>query len=407
MRFPFFVARRYFFTRKKKNFIHFISILSVAGVAISTAALIIVLSVFNGLADLFHSLYNSFDPPLKVEALRGKTFGILAPRLDSIRNLEGVAYVTETLEDYAYVKYREASMVVTIKGMSDNFSDQHRIDDRIVEGTPKLRDGDIRFALLGKGVQHILSVSTEETQYALQIHYIRDVKTYSMDPSSMYSHKSIRPGGVFSIEKGIDENYIFVPLDFARELLNVPDRLSALEIKLTEDADIRKAQQQIQGIVGDQFAVLTNEEQHKDLYRLLRFEKLFTFLALSLLILVASINIFFSLMMLALDKQKDISILCAMGAPRQVIRAIFIAEGAIIAFSGAMLGILAGAGLVWLQEHVGLVSMGIESSVVNNYPVHLLASDVALTLAVIVVITIIVSLRPSYLASRSYSLKEL
>lgn len=406
MNLPLFIARRYFFSRRKKNFIHVISGLSMLGVAFATAALIVVLSVFNGLEVLLRSLYTSFDPELKIEAVEGKTFTVDEDFLNQINTVPGVLRVTEVIEDYAYVRYRDAAMVVTVKGVSDTFLDQHRLDDHLVEGELKLYRDSIPFAILGRGVRYTLSAEVEDDMRALRLYYIKDTRPGSLNPSSLYAQKSIRPGGVFSIEKNVDENYIFVPLDFAKELFQSGNRRTALEVQ-TDGSHTSDVKQALQEKLGAGFHVLTNEEQHKDLYRLLRIEKLFTFLSLSLLLVVASINIFFSLMMLSIDKKKDISVLSSLGAAPSLIRNVFLMEGALISFVGAVVGLLIGWGLCFLQDRVGLVGMGMENAIVSNYPVDLRPTDFASTIFVIILVSFLVSFRPAVLASRAYSLSHL
>lgn len=378
-----------------------------AGVAFSTAALIIVLSVFNGLEGLLRSLYTSFDPELKIEALKEKSFEVNGDLLKKIKSVEGVEIVTEVIEDYAYVRYRDADMVAIIRGVSDNFIDQHRLDEHIIYGDLKLKKDSIPFAILGAGVRSTLSVAVEEEMYALQVFYIKNTKSKSLNPSSLYSRKSIRPTAVFSIEKNYDENYIFLPLSFARDLLDYGNKRTSLEVKTTASVDVSKVKKQLDRILGDQFAVLTNEEQHKDLYRLLKFEKLFTFLALSLLIIVGSINIFFSLMMLAIDKKKDVTLLTAMGARQSLIKQIFLSEGALISFIGAGIGLFLGGAICFLQDQFGLVGMGMENAIVSSYPVKMRWTDFAVTAAMITAITFIISYYPAHKASRFYSTEYL
>lgn len=375
--------------------------LSMVGIAFSTAALIIVLSVFNGLEGLLRSLYTSFDPEIKIELVKGKSFEATDELLTTLRSIEEVDIVTEVIEDYAYVRYRDADMVVTMKGMSDNFIDQHRLDNHIVDGELMLRRNGIQYAIIGRGVQYALSVGIEENIFPLQIFYIKNSTSKSLDPSQLYAQNALQPGGVFSIEKTYDENFIFVPLDFARDLLNYGSKRTALEIKTKTGSNVNEVQGKIKETLGEAYRVLTNEELHKDLYRLLKIEKLFTFLALSMLILVASINIFFSLMMLALDKKKDIAILSAIGAHESFVQKIFLNEGALIAFLGATIGLVLGGGICWLQDTYGLVGMGMENAIVNSYPVKMKLSDFLLTALVIVSITAIVSFYPAYKASRA------
>ncbi len=403
-----FIAKRYLLSKRKKNFINIISVLSVVGVAFSTAALIIVLSVFNGLGDLLGSINNSFDPQLKIESALGKSFASDEILLNKIKGVNGVEIVTEAIEDFAYVRYRDADMVATIRGVSDNFIDQKRLDGHIVAGDLKLNEKGIPLAIVGSGVRYTLSIALEDDMYALQIYYIKNTKANaSLDPSKLYARQSIRAGGVFSIEKNFDENYIFLPLRFVEELLNYENKRTSLEVKTSTGSSIEKVQQELKKVLGEDFRVLTNEEQHKDLYRLFKLEKLFTFLALSVLLLVGSINIFFSLMMLAIDKKKDITILSAVGADQNLIRKIFLTEGALISGIGAAIGLLLGGTICWLQDQYGLVSMGMENAVIPNYPVKLELNDFFYVGLVTVVITMIVSIYPASLASKTYSTKHL
>lgn len=379
------------------------------GVAFITAALVIVLSVFNGLEDLLHSLNNSFDPEIKIEATRGKSFRLTEGLLDSVKSIQGVSYVTEVIEDYAYVRYRtdNNNQVITLKGVSDNFIDQNRIPEaNMVEGKLRLRENGINYAIIGRGVQYTLSVAVGDNMFPLQMFYIKNTRA-TLDPSQMYSKMNILTGGVFSIVQQFDENYVIVPLEFAQQLLNYGNKRTALEIKTSAGANIFDVERALQTQLGDSFNVLNHEEQHKDIYRLLKIEKLFTFLSFSVLLGIGSINIFFSLMMLALDKKRDISILSAMGAPQNLIRNIFLYEGALIAATGALTGILLGAEFCLLQQRYGFISMGMENAVMDGYPMELRLPDLLYTLLVVSVVTFVISIRPAVLASRTSSVQHL
>ncbi len=408
MNLPFFIARRYLFSKRKANFINIISILAIGGIAFSTAALIIVLSVFNGLEDLLRSLNNSFDAEIKIEAREGKSFEVSAVLLNKIKSVEGVDIVTEVIEDYAYLRFRDANQVVIIKGVSDNFINQKRIPaENIVEGELKLSDGPINYAIIGRGIQYTLSISTNDPLYPLQVYYIKNVNSVGLDPSKLYAKQNIIPGGVFSIVQNFDENYILVPLRFTQELFGYGNKRTSFEIKTLNGADIFKVEERIQQEIGSAFNVLNHEEQHQDLYKLLKMEKLFTFLSLTMLLIIGSINIFFSLMMLALDKKKDISILNAMGAHAGQIRRIFMTEGLLIGFSGAFLGLILGSIFCWLQWKYGIISMGMETSITQGYPIKVKASDFFYTGLVISIITFLIALHPARLASRMAAVKHL
>lgn len=407
MNLSFFIARRYLLSKRKKNFINIISILSLIGVAFSTAALIIVLSVFNGLGDLLRSLNNSFDPEIKIQAEAGKSFHVSDAWLSKIKSVEGVEIVTEVIEDYAYLRYRDANQIVTLKGVSDNFLEQHRIDEKIVDGKLQLMEGNIPYAIIGRGIQYALSIAVGDDQHAMQLYYINTIKSGSLDPSKLYSRKSILPGASFSIIQGFDENYVIVPLNFSKELLNYGDKRTSLEIKTNADANVLQVQASLKSLLGKEFSVLNAEEQHKDLYRLMKMEKLFFFLAFSILLAISSINIFFSLMMLAIDKKKDISVLAAMGADSRLIKNIFLFEGTMIAVSGALFGLALGGFFCWLQLKFGLISMGMQTSVTEGYPIKVIPSDFLLTMLVVVIITFLTSYRPAIMASRAPEVQNL
>jgi lipoprotein-releasing system permease protein len=380
-----------------------------AGVALTTAALVIVLSVFNGLADLLQTINNSFDPEIKIQASRGKSFEVSPELISKIKAVDGVEIVTEVIEDYAYLRYRKANQVVTIKGVGDNFIDQNRIPpENIVEGELKLRDGDINYAIVGKGIQYTLSIAVNDPMFPLEFFYIKNVKpSVTMDPSQYYSKQNIVPGGVFYIVQQFDENYVIVPLEFARDLLNYGNKRTSIEVKTKEGRSIFAVEAGIQQALGGSFTVLNHEEQHQDLYRLLKMEKLFAFLALTMLLVIGSINIFFCLMMLALDKKKDISVLSSMGANQQMVRNIFLAEGVLIAALGAFVGLVLGGVLCWLQITYGLISMGMETSVTQGYPIKVKWTDFLLTLGVVALITTLISFRPAKLASSLIGHNEL
>ncbi len=386
-----------------------ISGLGMAGVAFCTAALIIVLSVFNGLGDLLRSLHLAFDPALKIEAARGKSFLVDDALIAKIENTAGVELVTQVIEDFAYVRYRDADMVAILRGVSNNFLDQNRLDNSMVQGTLELIRGDsIPCAIIGTGVQQTLTVDVEEPFYPLQVFYIKDLSgRIAADPSRMYARQTLLPVGVFAIEQHYNDQYMLVPLSFMQQLLQYGDKRTSLEIKLEANASAQATQARLKSTLGDAYRILTNEEQHQDIYRILKMEKLFMFLALSLLILVGSINIFFSLMMLAIDKRKDISVLVALGASPKTVRRIFLAEGALMSFTGAAVGLALGGLLCWLQDQFGLVGMGMESAIVSSYPVKMKLSDLLLTGGMLVISTVLIALYPAQKAAKTYSVEHL
>jgi lipoprotein-releasing system permease protein len=371
-----------------------------SGVAVGTMALVIVLSVFNGLEELIKELNQNFDPELKIEASRAKSFELSAQLLDSIRSTEGVAIVTQVVEDNAYVKYRNDEMVVKLKGVENNFIDHHRMDGNITQGRLVLEEDGVSYALIARGVQNALSINRLSNMYALTFYYPKRTKTSGLNPANLTKQKIILPAGVYAIEKQYDMNYVFVPLDFALDLFDYDNRRTSLEIKVRNDHGIDEVKERLQGVLGDEFKVLTSEEIHADFFKVLKIEKLFVFIIFSFILAMASFNIFFSLTMLAIDKRRDIAILASMGANKHLIKSVFLAEGAIISLSGAATGLLLGLIICAIQQQFGIVSMGMQTAVIDAYPVKMQFPDFLYTGMSIVLITLLSSYRPAVIASK-------
>ncbi len=396
----FFIAARYFQSKKKRNFITILSRISMIGVAVGTMALVIVLSVFNGLEDLIKGLYASFDAELKIEPALGKSFEVDEEWLNGISQMEGVAVLTEVIEDNALFRYGDNQLVATLKGVSGNFLDQGRFDKGYFQGDLSLGEEGQPQAIIGRGVSYFLSIELDQGFDLMQVYYPKAPRAGSIDPNSMYNREVIKPVGIFSIEKQFDDEYIIVPLDFAQRLLNYGDKRTALEIKVAEGYDVQRLKRRIREKVGGDFLVKDSDEQHASLLMTIRLEKLFVFITLTFILAVASFNIFFSLSMLAIEKKKDIAVLFAMGAPERLIKSIYIKEGAIIALSGALVGLVLGFVICWLQDTFGLVSLGVTSSIVESYPVKMQVADFIYTSLSVILITFLASYRPALIASR-------
>jgi len=377
------------------------------GVALGTAALVVVLSVFNGLEDLIRSLYSSFDPEIKVESAEGKWFGLDEGIIEQVSNTAGVAVVSQIIEDNALVRYKDSEMVVRLKGVSENFRDQKRLEKVLVNGTADLKKGDVNYAIMGLGVVHNLSISSNDEFTSLQIYYPKNTQRRSANPSNLYNQKAILPGGIFAIEKQYDEQFVFVPLSFAEDLFQYQDRRTSLEIKVEEGEEIEEVQKALKATLGSDFLVTNKDEQHPSLFRAIKIEKLFALLAFFFILGLASLSTFFTLNMLALDKQKDISVLLAMGAPRRLVKGIFIQEGAIISLVGAGIGLVFGFLLCLTQIEFGLISMGMETSVVSAYPVKMEAMDFVYTAICVIIITFLASYRPAAIAAKTSLLPNL
>lgn len=401
MNLPYFIAKKYFFSKKKKNFINVIAIISMLVVAIGTAALVIVLSVFNGMENLLRSIHASFDSEIELKLIEGKSFLVTDEFINDIKNTSGVASIIEVIEDNVLVKYNQSQLLVKMKGVSDNFLEQNNgLRQSIRQGEFLFEKEGIKYAIIGAGIQYSMAINLKENFYPLQFFYPKNLKPGTINPAKMYNRGNIMPGAVFVLEQQYDNNYIFVPLNFVAELLNYGKKRTSLEIYVKEGYKISEVQNNLLVKFGNEYYVRNSNEQHADLYKILKIEKFFVFIIFSLIIAIASINIFFSLSMLVIEKKNDNIILFSMGASPGMIRKIFMTEGAIIAFIGAGLGIALGFILLWLQQNYGLVSMGIETSIQDTYPVKIIVLDFIYVAICIIIITFIASIHPALRAAK-------
>jgi lipoprotein-releasing system permease protein len=399
---PLLIAKRYFLSKKKRNIITIISNISMVGVAVGTMALIVVLSVFNGLEDLVRSLYGKSDPNLAITAVHGKSFEMTPALLTRVQNTPGVALLTEVIEDNALLQYHDRQMVVKMRGLSDNYFGQSPIDSSIKAGDHRLRRGDLEYALVGEGVQHELSITLDNRLAPLKLLYPRQVpgrKTLSINPEQAFNEENILAGGIFQIEQHLDDSYLFVPLNFAQRLLNYGNRRTALYVRVGSSFKLDNVKDELRESLGANFVVQDSDEQHVSLLKAIKIEKLFVFITFAFILLIASLNIFFSLSMLVIDKRKDIAVL-AMGASEQTVRKSFLLVGAIVALVGAVSGLVLGVSICWIQQTFHIVSMGMATSIVDSYPVKMQASDIFFICLAIIAITLAVSIRPALNAGR-------
>lgn len=370
------------------------------GVAFGTAALVIVLSVFNGLEGLIRTLYSTFDPEIEVSMVKGKSFVADSSWINEINAVEGVELVTLVLEENALVEHRDDRRVVTVRGVSENFVKQNRMDSAIVEGEFFLQKGNKSYAVIGRGIQYSLNVGLNNDFYPLKISFPNNKKILNPTARDMLISKFIPVSAVFAIEKQYDDNYIFTPLRFAEQLFSMQGQITALEIKTREGYKINQVKKNLKEFLGSDFLVQDSDEQHASLLRAINIEKLFMFVIFTLLLLIASVNILFSLTMLSIEKKKDVAILLSMGASRSIIKKIFLMEGLIIALIGTFAGLSLGFMVCFIQQSYGLISMGMETSVVDAYPVKMKLFDFAYTGIVVIFLATLISYRPAWKASK-------
>ena len=374
------------------------------GVGVGTMALVVVLSVFNGLEDFQRTLFKSFDADLKISPLKGKHFNCPPELLQKIGKIEGIKNINQVIEENVLIRYRDASMVVNLKGVDDNFLKQDRLKKSLIDGKLILKEEGISHAIVGSGVALTMGIDVDAFFTPLEVWYPRNSnsKTLNLTASDAFNKMSLIPSGVFAIEQQYDDSYIFAPLSFAQNIFDFADERSSLEIQVSDNEKISVTQASIKNMLGKEFIVQNQDEQHANLLRAIRIEKLFVFLTLSFIIGIASFNIFFSLSMLAIEKKEDVKTLKAIGANAGMIQKIFLFEGAIVAFTGAIVGLILGFGLCWLQQTYGLISMGIVGALIDAYPVKMQFSDFFFTALVVVIITMIASYFPAKKASNTH-----
>lgn len=383
MNFPFFVARRYLFSKKKTHAINVISLISVIGVAVATMALVIVLSVFNGFHDLVASFFTNFDPQLKVVPVEGKTVPADDPILTKISHFPEVDVATGTVEDMALAIYNGKQAMVTIKGVDDNFPQLTHITEILYgDGQFQLHTANLQYGTPGIRLAQTLGLGANWKGYLKIYAPQREGQLDMTDPQSGFVVDSlISPGVVFSVNQGkYDKSYIVTSLGFAQNLFNQQGMVSALELRLKPGSNFESVKARMQQVAGKKYQVLDRFEQQRDTFKIMKVEKLMAYIFLTFILIVACFNIIGSLSMLIIDKKDDVVTLRNLGASDKQIRRIFLFEGRLISAFGAIFGILLGLLLCWLQQQYGFVKMGSSDGtfVVNAYPVSVHYSDVLL-----------------------------
>lgn len=392
MNLPFFIARRYLFSRKSHHAINIISGISVCGVAVATLALVCTLSVFNGFQDLVADLFTAFDPQLKVTLCEGRTLAMDDEAVNLLKKDKRVAVLTPVLEDQALVVQNGTQVVVTIKGVADNFAQQTHVEELLYpeNSTLSLSADVLEYGTMGIRLAANLGL-TADFPDPLQVYAPRKGERVNMgNPLSSFNHDELQsPGCVFMVKQAkYDASYIITSLGFAQRLFDQEDNISQLEIRLKKGTSIDRAKADFQKMLGDRFQVQDRYEQQDDVFRIMRIEKFIAYLFLTFILLVACFNIIGSLSMLMIDKKGDVATLRNLGATDQQICNIFMFEGRMISFFGALIGIILGLVLCWLQERYGLISMGKSEGafIVESYPVSVHLWDILLIFVTVLVV---------------------
>ena len=392
MRFVFFLSRRYSFIKSSNRFVNLISVISILGVTIGTAALVIVLSVFNGFENLVLGMYNSFDSDLKITSLHNKTFieGDIIPILDK---QDYIVEYAKILEEKALLKYNQKEYIATIKGVSNSYKDITQVDSFLIEGEYLDKSNVSEGAVFGSGVAYHLSTGVGGVFNKIQV-YIPNRESKTLLNTSSLIQSSLIPVGVFSIQSDIDSKYIITSISYIQELLNKKNHISSVEIKILDSDNLNNLQKDLRNKLGEKYLIQNRFEQQQVLYKILKTEKLVVFLVLLFIMIISAFNIIGSLSMFILDKKKDIKTLSELGATIYDIRNIFFLKSMFTVSTGAIFGLIVGLIFTFVQMYFGIIKM-VGNFVVESYPVAIDFFDISLIILVVLFIGVFTSWYPT------------
>lgn len=408
MNFPFYIARRYLFSKKSHNAINIISMVSVCGVVVATIALVCALSVLNGFVALVSSMLSNFDPELKITPRQGKVFDPTAKVFEEVRSLPEVLVFSQTLEEKALIKYRDRPTVATIKGVDDSFSQLTNIDSILIDtrdGAFITSDEVVNYANIGIGLASLLGVRANYSD-PLEVYVPkRDEKVNLTNPASSFNMEYAFVGGVYATNQQIyDEGYLLLPLPMVRSLLHYENEVSAIELKLTPGTNLANVEKQIQNIIGNDYIVKDRYKQQEASFKMMQGEKFIIFLILSFILILALFNVIGSLSMLMIEKRHDVQTLRNLGADSKLISKIFLFEGWMISGFGALLGIIIGLALCLVQQHFGIIKLGeaAGSFIIDAYPVRVEWSDIVLVFVTVMTIGFVAAWYPVHYLGKKW-----
>ncbi len=400
LNFPLYIARRYLFSKKSTNVINLITAISMGGIGVGTLSLIVVLSAYNGLENLVESLYNSFDSDIRITVKKGKTFERSQFPEAKIKNLEGVAFYSNVIEETVMLKFGDRQAVATMKAVEPEFRQMTGVDSMMFDGNFLLEYQDQPFTVLGYALAEDLRIQLGNDYSYIEFYAAKRGMKARFNTAEALRKERILPSGVFAINTEFDAEYVLVPFEFGRNLLDYGDAISAVEVDLTNDASPEAIKEELQNLVGDDFEVKTRYEQNAIIYQTNKTEKWITFLILSFILVIATFNLVGSITMLIIDKKDDIQTLASMGADRPVLTRVFWVQGMLIALLGGGSGLVLGMVLILLQSEVGLLPL--QDSVVEFYPVALELGDVLAVSATFMTIGLLAAWFPARFITQRY-----
>lgn len=366
------------------------------GVGVEVMALILILSVFNGLEDFQKGLFQTFDPDLKIIAKNTPRFSISEEKLKQIKALSGITFINPVLEDQALLRFGKKQVVASFKGVDDSFLLANRLKKQVVDGDYFLKSDGQSFALVGIGVFLNMGMSFENVVEPVEAWYPnhQSLRKFTINEEAIRSN-IFYPSGVLEVEQTFDNQTVIVPLDWMNDLVGAEDKLSAYEIMLASGGDEKRVQQQIKQILGNSYSIQTRDEQHAMLLKAIKIEKLFVFLIMAFVMGIASFTLFYSLSLLVIEKRKDLRTLLAIGISRSQLFKTIMWVGFLICFSGAVLGMVFGFVMAWAQQTFGIIGLGIPNALIDAYPIKMELMDFVWTSVVVLTITTLASIIPA------------
>jgi lipoprotein-releasing system permease protein len=369
MQVPFYIARRYLRTKKARNVVNIISGVAMVGVIVGTMALVVVLSIFNGFDILIKSFFSFFDPQIKITVVEGKQFDPSSPDFEQIRNDESVIHFCEVVEEIAHLQFEGRQFISRIKGIDDEFIAMSNLEEVLYDGDLMLNDGNFDYAVIGRGVAYNLGAATN---FVRPIYISVPKKGVGLSSfSSPFKQKHVFLSGIYAVgQQEVDNQYALVPLEMARELLDLKNEVTSVELGLAEGVDEKRFQKKLEKMLGSEYRVQNRYQQHEQYYRVAESERFFIYIILSFIVVIASFNLASSIAMLILDKKKDIHILLSLGMTRDKVSRIFLYEGMLVSVLGATIGMVLGVLVCLGQIHFGWLKFPM-SFAVENYPVEI------------------------------------
>jgi len=387
-------------SKKSNNAINIISWISIVAIALTTAALVIILSAMNGLTGVVANLYNAIEPDIKITPAKGKFFVADENFIAGIKSTKGVNQVSGCINDNVLLKHGDKQAIVTIKGVDDNFKTVTRFDSVIKEGKFQLKHGTDRFAVLGRGVANQLNININNLIEQVAIYSPKRGLEESLNPDDNFNQKYVFPSGVFALNDDFDYKYIITDIDLARELLDCRKEVSSIEISLDKSADIEDVQSQLATTLGSGYTVKNRFQLNDVLFKTLESEKLWTFIILAFILVIATFNIIGALTMLIIEKKKDIRTLYCLGADNTLISRIFMGEGFLITSIGAGIGLILGWLVCLLQMKYHIVQSG-DQYVIPYYPIDMQVKDFVWIISLIMLIGFFAALYPVRVFTRN------